>query len=166
MFDLSTIVLVRMAGCCASRLSERHFGQPECSDGGFDVFTRFGGHRRGSQGVFLLFERRVLQSQLVSHLNSHQHPLTSLPYLTPPFFCFGITREWAFTMLFRSVHRFLSTVFTPYFSFSGNTTADLDHEVLAIGWGVENNQAYWLIKNSWSVVWSLSIRPNSLALLS
>jgi hypothetical protein len=30
----------------------------------------------------------------------------------------------------------------------GNTPDDLDHEVLAVGWGVESNQPYWLIKNS------------------
>ena len=46
-----------------------------------------------------------------------------------------------------------STNYLHYFNVLGNKERNLDHAVLAVGYGWMNDEKYWLIKNSWSTHW-------------
>ena len=49
---------------------------------------------------------------------------------------------------------YMYKVMTLYYPlFPGNTVDDLDHQVLAVGYGTLNGKDFYLIKNSWSTHW-------------
>lgn len=71
------------------------------------------------------------------------------------FYSYGVYYEPACGEVHFNLFTFVLLLPSPWhiLALPGNTTDDLDHAVLAVGYGNLNGEPYWLIKNSWSTYW-------------
>lgn len=71
------------------------------------------------------------------------------------FYSYGVYYEPACGEFHFNLFTFVLLLPSPWhiLALPGNTTDDLDHAVLAVGYGNLNGEPYWLIKNSWSTYW-------------